>query len=142
LNRRNIMIIGLILVGVGAVFLFVNLHTMYRWKKFDEEGVKTTGTVVKQWTHMDDKRRSVYYWLRLSYQAQDGSTHELSESMVEDLWKKSPEGSTMEVVYLPSQPDRANIVGGTRKQNFLVQNLIAIALIAGGIVLLFLKRGG
>ncbi len=141
MKKVNFTVAGLLFTIAGLLFLCVNLHTMRLDRRFVNEGKITQAVVVKQYTSRPDRRSNPDYFLRASYRADDGTTHELDEQVTEEFWRRHPEAASVQVRYLMSRPDTAEITGGeVIKPNYMFRSAIGATAVVAGILLLFLRR--
>jgi hypothetical protein len=138
MNKRAV---GIILVCVGLVLAFVTLHKKYLENEFELRAAAATGHVVKKFTSRPDRRSNPDFWLLVVFKAEAGGSHELTQQVREEFWGRHPEGSSVTVRYLLSNPDTAEILddaGGAL--NFVPMICGAAVLVLGGAGLLFSGR--
>lgn len=68
-----------------------------------EKGVETSATVVKRAVSGDSDMQHTYYSLTVKY-AVKGTTYQQSIGVQENAYHTFPEGSAVEVIYLPDNP--------------------------------------
>ncbi len=137
----NTKVIGIILVCAGLVLAFVAIHKRYLENEFELRGAAATGHVVKQFTSRPDKRSNPDFWLQVAYKAEAGGPHELNQQVREEFWRRHPEGSSVKVRYLLSNPDTAEILDDAAgRQNFIPLIAGAAVLVLGGAGLLFFRK--
>lgn len=137
---KHTMVVAVLLICTGAGLFFVTMHNLSLDNKFEAEGIKTNALVTKQFTSRPDRRSNPDHYLRVSYMSETGTSHELNERVLEEFWTSHPEGSAVDVRYLKSRPDTAEILGvAPRGIGYSVQTVASIVLFAGGVILLLYK---
>lgn len=109
------------------------------------DGVETVGTVTdksEETRRNSNGSRSHNYYLTISYQAQDGSTHSDRRSVGRALYFSTPMGAAQPVRYSASQPDVAEAVAGETASSANVMTTIAVVLLLAALGFgWFMQRG-
>jgi uncharacterized protein YpmB len=92
----------IILVPVG--WLAWNLWKVERSSKLlREQGVEISATVVKRAVSGDADQQHTYYSLTVKYVV-NGTTYQQSIGVQENAYNTFPEGSDVDIIYLPDNP--------------------------------------
>ncbi|MGA8116984.1 MAG: DUF3592 domain-containing protein [Actinocatenispora sp.] len=122
---------------LGAVFMTIGLVIWRRARSLRQEGVRTSGTVVRLHTHRDfDSNRTMYSPV-VQWVAADGQTVEVTSSIssgsVSDDLRP---GSAVTVFYHPDNPKRMLIDGHGSGLFVVVFCLIGAACLAASLIVL------
>jgi hypothetical protein len=104
-----VTLIFVLAVCIGIIAFVVVLIRLLRknardLKALQERGVPTSATVVgHSITRQDEPRRRTTYWLKLEYTA-NNAPYEQSIWVSKDAYDSFPDGSSIDILYLPEDP--------------------------------------
>lgn len=124
--RRRGLIIGPILIGLGALMLYFRSQD----DRFDQEGVQTEGVVANEplWSETRGwgPLRGTSYFVSYSYRDDDGQQHfAYRKGVTEECWKRCSPGEKLRIVYLANDPATSRPVDA---QDYPGENVIAPVL--------------
>lgn len=116
---------------VGTVTLVALGFVLEGDRRFREEGVAATATVIRT-GHDPDVKAEHNYFLRYRYRDNAGQDYVIEQAVNETTWRQSAKGSELTVVYLPAQPSRVKVVSDIQPEWVLPGIFLLVALVFAG----------
>ena len=128
------LLFGGIWLVVGSAFLLATILEVRNHRRFEREGVATTGIVlVKGINRADSDNEETDYWVRYRFTTPDGVQVEGTDEVSLETWESLEERGPIEVEYLASDPRRNRIAGSdSRWQSLLFGGLSGVMMLVGG----------
>ncbi len=134
------IIIGGILLIVGATMLFINVAVLHQEQLFHADGMTATAIVLTKSSHVVYNQQtglqSIEYDVGYRFTTQDGASVSGSNEVNWHTWKSIRERDPIQIVYLPARPARNRLVATDPGEAPWNANALGAALAASGSLLL------
>lgn len=131
------LLFGGIWLIVGSAFLLATILEVRNHRRFEREGIVTTGIVlVKGINRADSDNEGTDYWVRYRFTTPDGVQVEGTDQVSLETWESLEERGQVEVEYLASEPGRNRIAGSDSMWlSLLFGGLSVVMTLVGGVSL-------
>jgi hypothetical protein len=148
-GSKVVLAIGLILAAMSLVFVFIGIRQIKLERLYESEGATVDGIIAskrveeKNGIDRETKRPIVTKtcFLKLRFPNDRGQEIEIENSVSKDRWDSAKEQDTVQIQYLPSDPAKSRIAGGSEKvKAYAFTGLGSVGALIGLVCLLFTFR--
>ncbi|MGI8905394.1 MAG: DUF3592 domain-containing protein [Candidatus Sumerlaeaceae bacterium] len=108
-------IFGAIWALVGSIFVAAGIGVLWSEYRIHQHGVSATGTVVEK-LHTSSSESSSNYSIKYTFRDRSGNEHIATHKLPWETWRNYTDGDSLEVVYLPEEPDSVRLSSSVNRK--------------------------
>jgi hypothetical protein len=141
-RRSYLFWTGLLLLGIGAVFLGIGSSFVLEERRYQREGQTATGAVLTKAieratrTRSGGRRTETHYTVTYRFTSRDGQSYQGSGDVPVSAWERLREQDPVQVEYIASYPMINRVAGETsRAIQYIFPGIGLIAVVIGSALL-------
>jgi hypothetical protein len=142
IKRSYLFWVGLLLLGIGAIFLAIGSSFVLEERRYQREGQTATGVVLTKAieratrTGSSGRRTETHYTVTYRFTGADGHSYQGSGNVSVSAWERMREQEPVQVEYLASYPMINRVAGETtRAIQYVFPGIGLIAVVIGSTLL-------